>query len=306
MTNRAGLVETRLIGIDLAVAVSLLVTRSRPRQMRVYSNHGMEGPAVSYLRLIALDEAGSPQSEPRSRARRADNENHSQGSTSRNRHAGPFSFMGAAGAAAAGRPGQACAEFFARYFDDRGYLLCVPRWSGDDGPDDALENLLNWTMLHALGADDRVLTLYKKGLEGHFRQYSEAKTIEVPLGRDGMYYQEFHACFDWMHHGEAWSPIALQGLSEPGDAALQRRLRRWSGWYMGESAHIPNYDPSTGSSPASSMARAGRCCARRRRWTGRATRSRCPGASGRGTARRRSRRCSTTSGTTPTWSGTTR
>jgi hypothetical protein len=137
----------------------------------------------------------------------------------------------------------ACEAYFARYFDDRGYLLCVPRWSGDDGPDDALENLLNWTMLHALGADDRVLALYEKGLEGHFRQYTEAKTTEVPLGKDGMYYQEFHACFDWMHHGEAWSPIALQGLSDPGDPALLRRLRRWSGWYMGESAHVPNYDP---------------------------------------------------------------
>ncbi|HEX2514028.1 MAG TPA: hypothetical protein VH257_04930, partial [Chloroflexota bacterium] len=64
---------------------------------------------------------------------------------------------------------RACEEFFARYFDVRGYLLCVPRWSGDDGPDDALENLLNWTMLHALGADDRILALYKRGLDGHFR-----------------------------------------------------------------------------------------------------------------------------------------
>ena len=50
---------------------------------------------------------------------------------------------------------RACEGFFARYFDERGYLLCVPRWSGDDGPDDALENLMNWTVLHALGADDR-------------------------------------------------------------------------------------------------------------------------------------------------------
>src|SRR5688572_29223315 len=75
----------------------------------------------------------------------------------------------------------ACEEFFARYFDERGYLLCVPRWSGDDGPDDALENLLNWTMLHALGADDRILALYKKGLDGHFRQYTEAKTTDVEL-----------------------------------------------------------------------------------------------------------------------------
>ena len=105
---------------------------------------------------------------------------------------------------------RACEEFYARYFDERGYLLCVPRWSGDDGPDDALENLLNWTMLHALGADDRVLALYKRGLDGHFRQYTEAKTTDVPMGRDGMYYQEFHACFDWMHHGEAWSPRPLQ------------------------------------------------------------------------------------------------
>jgi hypothetical protein len=136
----------------------------------------------------------------------------------------------------------ACEAFFARYFDDRGYLRCVPRWSGDDGPDDALENLLNWSMLHALGADERVLTLYKQGLEGHFRQYTEAKTAEVELGREGMYYQEFHRCFDWMHHGEAWSPIVLQGLSDPHDLKLRHRMRRWSGWYMGEDPHIPNYD----------------------------------------------------------------
>ncbi len=35
----------------------------------------------------------------------------------------------------------ACEEFFERYFDERGYLICVPRWGGDDGPDDAIENL---------------------------------------------------------------------------------------------------------------------------------------------------------------------
>ena len=31
----------------------------------------------------------------------------------------------------------ACEEFFERFFDDRGYLLCVERWGGGDGPDDA-------------------------------------------------------------------------------------------------------------------------------------------------------------------------
>ena len=29
---------------------------------------------------------------------------------------------------------EACREFFARYFDERGYLECVERWGGDDGP----------------------------------------------------------------------------------------------------------------------------------------------------------------------------
>ena len=68
-----------------------------------------------------------------------------------------------------------CREFFNHYFDSPGYLLCVPRWGGDDGPDDAAENLLNWTMLHALGGADDILDLYKLGWEGHLRQYTEAK-----------------------------------------------------------------------------------------------------------------------------------
>ncbi len=136
----------------------------------------------------------------------------------------------------------AIAEFSERYFDARGFLKCVPRWSGDDGPDDALENVLNWTVLHALGGDDTILALYKRALEGHFLQYTEARTTEVALGRDGMYYQDFHACFDWFHHGEAWSPILLQGLSDPGDRMLAARMRRWTNWYAGENPHVPNYD----------------------------------------------------------------
>jgi hypothetical protein len=45
----------------------------------------------------------------------------------------------------------ACEEFFARYFDERGYLMCVERWGGDDGPDDAIENCNDWPILHAQG-----------------------------------------------------------------------------------------------------------------------------------------------------------
>jgi hypothetical protein len=136
------------------------------------------------------------------------------------------------------RQAEAIGEFYERYFDDRGYLACVPRWGGDDGPDDAAENMLNWTMLHTLGGDDEVLALYRRGWEGHLRQYTEAKTTVVPLARDGMYYREFPVCFDWFHHGEGLSPFFLEGLCDPRDPALVRRTRAYAEMYMGE----PNYD----------------------------------------------------------------
>ena len=137
----------------------------------------------------------------------------------------------------------ACQEFFSRYFDDRGYLLCVPRWGGDDGPDDAAENLLNWPILHALGAPDVILDLYHRGWEGHLRQYTEARTVDVPMARDGMYYKEFPVMFDWFHHGESYSVIVLQGLSDPYDRKLRERMQRYSGFYMGEDPQAPNWDP---------------------------------------------------------------
>lgn len=137
----------------------------------------------------------------------------------------------------------ACQEFFEHYFDQsNGYLLCVPRWGGDDGPDDAAENLLNWTMLHALGADDIVLDMYKFGWEGHLRQYTEAKTVEVDLARDGMYYKEFPVMFDWYHNGEGYAAFFLQGLSDPDDLQFQKRSRRFAGFYMNEDPQAANYD----------------------------------------------------------------
>ena len=136
-----------------------------------------------------------------------------------------------------------CRAFFDHYFDARGYLLCVPRWGGDDGPDDAAENLLNWTMLHALGGADDILDLYKLGWEGHLQQYTEARTVEVPMARDGMYYKEFPVMFDWFHNGEGYSAFFLQGLSDPDDRQFQVRSRRFAGFYMDEDPQAKNYDP---------------------------------------------------------------
>ena len=129
-------------------------------------------------------------------------------------------------------------QFHAKYFDDRGYLLCIPRWGGNDGPDDAAENMLNWTILYALGADR-----YRICWEGHLQQYTEAKTVEVEMAREGMYYKEFPVMFDWYHHGEWLSAFILEGLADPSDRMYHERSRRFAGLYMDEDPQARNYDP---------------------------------------------------------------
>jgi len=136
----------------------------------------------------------------------------------------------------------ACRAFFDTYFDEQGYLMAVERWGGNDGPDDAIENVADWPILHMLGASDEILYLYKKAWEGHLQQYTEAKTVEVPFAREGMYYKEFPVMMDWMHNGEGLRVFNLQGLSDPYNLDFQKRVRRFAGFYMNEDPEAQNYD----------------------------------------------------------------
>ncbi len=136
----------------------------------------------------------------------------------------------------------ACKEFFRKYFDERGWLLCVERWGGDDGPDDAIENCNDWPILHALGASDELRELYLRAWEGHLRQYTLAKTTHVPFAREGMYYKEFPVMFDWLHHAEGLTVFQMQGLSHPHDPRYEQRARRFAGFYLNEDPGAPNYD----------------------------------------------------------------
>lgn len=119
----------------------------------------------------------------------------------------------------------------------------MPRWGGNDGSDDAIENLAGWPLLHALGASDSILEMYKLGWEVHLLQYTEAKTVEVELARDGMLYKEFPVSLDWFHHGESMSVFNLQGLSDPNNEAFMTRVCRYAGFYMNEDPQAKNYDP---------------------------------------------------------------
>ncbi len=138
---------------------------------------------------------------------------------------------------------EACQRFAARYLDARGYLLHTPRWGTLDGPDDAIETFYNWTLLHALGASDVVLHLFKKAYEGHLRQYQELRTTKTELARDGAYYKDFVTQSDWFHTGEGMRGFMFLGLSDPADEVFRARMRRFAGLYMNEDPEAPNYDP---------------------------------------------------------------
>ena len=138
---------------------------------------------------------------------------------------------------------EACQVFYDRYFDERGYFLCFERWGANDGPDDAIENFNDWPLLHALGGAEIVKTMYTQGWEGHLRQYTAAKTTEVEIAREGMFYKEFNVQLDWQHHAEEMTLFHVQGLSDPNNPRFHDRARRFSALYMGEDPDAPNYDP---------------------------------------------------------------
>ncbi|WP_297508610.1 hypothetical protein [uncultured Caulobacter sp.] len=138
---------------------------------------------------------------------------------------------------------EACLAFFARYFDDRGWLRAVERWGANDGPDDAIENVNDWPTLHALGAGDQILALAKKAFDGNVAQYTAARTQDVPFAREGMYYREFPVMTDWQHLSEGLSVFNLLALSAPYDAKYRDRVKRFSGFYTGEDKSVANYDP---------------------------------------------------------------
>lgn len=137
---------------------------------------------------------------------------------------------------------QAVEEFAKRFIDERGYLLHTPRWGTLDGPDDAIETYWNWTLLHALGGSDQVLELYKKGQEGHWRQYNELRTKLTTLAAHGAYSKEFVTQSDWFHTGEGMRAFLLLGLSAPNDAHYRQRMQRFAAMYDGDDPEAPNYD----------------------------------------------------------------
>ena len=79
-----------------------------------------------------------------------------------------------------------------------------------------------------MGASDEILQLHLRAWEGMLRQFTEARTTDVPIGRQGMYYKDFSVQSDWMHHGEALRTFNVLALSAPALPAYQKRARAYA------------------------------------------------------------------------------
>ena len=145
----------------------------------------------------------------------------------------------------------ACTQFFQRYFNQAtGWLETTVRWGGDDGADDAIENVNDWPHVYALGGDAVLREMYEKAYEGHVRQYTAARGTDVPFIKEGMYFKEFPVMMDWQHNGEGLTVFNLMSLGNPYSAVYRQRVRRFCGFYMDEDPGAPNYDPNSSSSKA--------------------------------------------------------
>lgn len=136
----------------------------------------------------------------------------------------------------------AAEEFAAKYIDPRGHFRGVERWGGNDGPDDVMETFAHWPLAYALGADERILTLYDRIWEGHLDQYQKAKAPSAEMAKNGMYWREFPTAFDWEHNGEGLAAFYHYGLCRPRDLAYRQRALRYAAFYDGTDPLAPNYD----------------------------------------------------------------
>jgi len=136
----------------------------------------------------------------------------------------------------------ACEAFYQSYVDQRDWLKVFCRWGANDGPDDAAEATNDWVTLHALGAPDRLLELARRFWEGHLKQYTAARTINVPVARHGIYFREFPVQMDWQHNSEGLTTFNVMGLSMAGNAKLLERTRRYADFYTGRDSTTGNYD----------------------------------------------------------------
>ena len=134
-------------------------------------------------------------------------------------------------------------QYRRQYLTDRGHLRTPERWGVSDGPDDAMENIRQWPLAHALGGPESLISDWEFAWEGHLDQFGRARIPELELARDGIFQKEFITSFDWEHTSEGLSGFYFYGLSRPTDLRHRSRTQRFAGLYLNEDPDAQNYDP---------------------------------------------------------------
>ena len=130
---------------------------------------------------------------------------------------------------------QAAPVYIDKYTRPGGSLIWMDGYPGDGvWVDDLYEAYFNWPLFNSLGGSDYIGT---KAVE---QWNAVTRQITYDYGR---VHKEFVRDDDWFHSAENYVYFYAIGLSDPTNAEMMRRARRFSGFYMAEDPEVPNYDP---------------------------------------------------------------
>ena len=130
---------------------------------------------------------------------------------------------------------QAAPIYLEKYTRPGGALIWTEQYPGDGvWVDDLYEAFFNWPLLYALGGSEYI------GEKAVAQWNAVTRQITYDYGRIA---REFVCSDDWFHNSENYVYFYALGLSDPTNAEMLRRARRFSGFYMAEDPDVPNYDP---------------------------------------------------------------
>ena len=131
---------------------------------------------------------------------------------------------------------QAAPIFIDKYTRPGGSLVWTESYPGDGvWADDLYEAFFNWPVFYALGGSAYT------GEKAVHQWNALTCQITNDYGRAS---KEFINDDDWFHNSENYIYFYALGLSDPTNAEMMRRARRFAGFYMSEDPEVPNYDPA--------------------------------------------------------------
>ena len=130
---------------------------------------------------------------------------------------------------------QAAPIYIDKYTRPDGSLIWIEEYPGDGvWVDDLYEAFFNWPLYYSLGGSEYI------GERAVEQWNAVTRQVTDDYGRIA---NEFVCDDDWFHNSENYVYFYALGLSDPTNAEMMKRARRFSGFYLAEDPEVPNYDP---------------------------------------------------------------